>query len=48
MYYRGEPVPESHPEWGFQSGATPPNKERARVHESVVAKYTENNAAETP
>ncbi|KAL4456283.1 hypothetical protein ABPG74_014244 [Tetrahymena malaccensis] len=48
MLYKGEKVPEALPEWGYQSGATPPYKERARLHESVVKQFTAENAAYTP
>lgn len=48
MLYKGEKVPEALPEWGYQSGATPPYKERARIHESVVNKFTKENSAFTP
>ena len=48
MLYKGEKIPEALPEWGYQTGATPPFKERARQHSDVVSQYAKENSAVTP
>jgi len=39
IYYAGQPLADAHPEFGYQVGVTPENKEIAREHSQTIEKF---------